>query len=58
MLDAGHGRPKRGHLSSAYSSGSRRLDTAIVPKALPYSLDYKLVTLGVLYAVWPCIAFA
>jgi hypothetical protein len=51
MLGAGHGRPERGHLTSAYSSDSRRLDTGIVPKALPYSLDYKLVTLGVPYAV-------
>jgi hypothetical protein len=51
MLGAGRGRPERGHLASAYSSGSDRLDTDIVPKALPCSLDYKLVTLGVLYAV-------
>jgi hypothetical protein len=27
------------------------LDTGIVPKALPCSLDYKLVTVGVPYAV-------
>jgi hypothetical protein len=27
------------------------LDTGIVPKALPCSLVYKLVTLGVLYVV-------
>jgi hypothetical protein len=51
MLGAGRGRPKRGHLASAYSSGSDRLDTSIVPKALPCSLDYRLVMLGVLYAV-------
>jgi hypothetical protein len=51
MLGAGRGRPERGHLASAYSSGSGRLDTSIVPKALHYSLDYKLVTLGVLYAI-------
>jgi hypothetical protein len=51
MLGAGHGRPEHRHLASAYSSGSGRLDTGIVPKALPCSLDYKLVTLGVLYAV-------
>jgi hypothetical protein len=40
MLGAGRGRPERGHLASAYSSSSSRLDTGIVPKALPYSLDY------------------
>jgi hypothetical protein len=53
MLGVGHGRPERGHLASAYisGSGSGRLDTGIVPKALPYSLDYKLVTVGVPYAV-------
>jgi hypothetical protein len=51
MLGAGRGRPKRGHLASAYSSGSGWLDTGIVPKALSYSLDYKLVTVGVPYAV-------
>jgi hypothetical protein len=51
MLGAGRGRPERGHLSSAYISGSGRLDTGIVPKALPCRLVYKLVTLGVLYAV-------
>jgi hypothetical protein len=51
MLGAGRGRPERGHLASAYSSGSGRLDTGIVPKALHCSLDYKLVTLGVLYAI-------
>jgi hypothetical protein len=51
MLGAGCGRPERGHLASAYSSGSGRLDTGIVPKALPCSLEYRLVTLGVLYAV-------
>jgi hypothetical protein len=51
MLGAGRGRPERGHLASAYSSGSDRMDTGIVPKALPYSLDYKLVTVGVPYAV-------
>ena len=42
---------ERGHLASAYSTGSGRLDTGIVPKALPCSLDYKLVTVGVPYAV-------
>jgi hypothetical protein len=51
MLGARHGRPERGHLASAYISGSSRLDTGIVPKALPCSLDYNLFTLGVLYAV-------
>jgi hypothetical protein len=51
MLGASRGRPERGHLASAYSSGSGRLDMGIVPKALPCRLDYKLVTLGVLYAV-------
>ena len=51
MLGAGRGRQERGHLASAYSTGSGRLDTGIVPKALPCSLDYKLVTVGVLYAV-------
>jgi X-X-X-Leu-X-X-Gly heptad repeat protein len=30
MLGAGHGRSKRGHLASAYSSGSGRLDTGVV----------------------------
>jgi hypothetical protein len=42
---------ERGHLASAYSTGSGRLDTGIVPKALPCSVDYKLVTVGVPYAV-------
>jgi hypothetical protein len=51
MLCGGRGRPERGHLASAYSSGSGRLDTDIVPNALPCSLDYKMGTLGVLYAV-------
>jgi hypothetical protein len=51
MLGAGHGRPEQGYLASAYSFGSGRLDTCIIPKALPCSLDYRLVTLGVLYAV-------
>jgi hypothetical protein len=51
MLGASRGRPEWGHLASAYSSGSGRLDTGIVPKALPCSLDYKLVTVGVPYAV-------
>jgi hypothetical protein len=51
MLGSGSGRPKWGHLPSSYISGSGRLDTGIVPKALPYRMDYKLVTLGVLYAV-------
>jgi hypothetical protein len=51
MLGAGRGRQEQGHLASTYSSGSGRLDTGIVPKALPCSLDYNLVTLGVLYAV-------
>jgi hypothetical protein len=58
MLGAGRGRPERGHLASAYSSDSGRLDTGIVPKALPCSLVYKLVTLGVFYVVWPFPAFA
>jgi hypothetical protein len=51
MLGAGRGRQERGHLASSYSSSSGRLDTGIVPKALPCSLDYKLVTIGVPYAV-------
>jgi hypothetical protein len=51
MLGVGRGRPERGHLASANSSGSGRLDTCIVPKALPCSLYYKLVMLGVPYAV-------
>jgi hypothetical protein len=51
MLGASRGRPERGHLASAYSSSSGRLDTGIVPKALPCSLDYKLVTVGVPYAL-------
>jgi hypothetical protein len=51
MLGVGRGRPEWGHLSSAYSTGSGRLDTGIVPKALPCGLDYKLVTVGVPYAV-------
>jgi hypothetical protein len=51
MLGVGRGRPQRGHLVSTYSSGSGRLDTGIVPKALPCSLNYKLVTLGVPYVV-------
>jgi hypothetical protein len=40
-----------GHLASAYNTGSGKLDTGIVPKALPCGLDYKLVTVGVPYAV-------
>jgi hypothetical protein len=51
MLGAGRGRPERGHLASAYIFGIGKLDTGIVPKALPCRLDYKLVTLDVLYAV-------
>jgi hypothetical protein len=51
MLGVGRGQPERGHLASAYSSGSGRLETGIVPKALPCSLDYKMVTLCVPYAV-------
>jgi hypothetical protein len=51
MLGAGCGRPKWGHLASAYIPGSGKLDTGIVPKALHCRLDYKLVTLDVLYAV-------
>jgi hypothetical protein len=35
MLGVGHGRPERGHLPSAYISGSGRLDTSIVPKLYP-----------------------
>jgi hypothetical protein len=35
MLGAGLGRPERGHLPSAYSSGSGRLDTGIVHKLYP-----------------------
>jgi hypothetical protein len=51
MLGVGRGRPGTGHLASAYSIDSGRLDTGIVPKALPCGLDYKLVTVGVPYAV-------
>jgi hypothetical protein len=51
MLGACRGRPERGHLASACSSSSGRLDTGIVLRALPCSLDYKMVTLGVPYAV-------
>jgi hypothetical protein len=51
MLGVGRSRPKRGHLASTYSTGSGRLDTGIVPKALPCGPDYKLVTVGVPYAV-------
>jgi hypothetical protein len=51
MLRAGRGRLEWEHLASAYISSSGRLDTGIGPKALPRSLDYKLVTLDVLYAV-------
>jgi hypothetical protein len=51
MSGAGRGRPKRGHLASAYSTSSRRLDMGIVPKALPCGPDYKLVTVGVPYGV-------
>jgi hypothetical protein len=51
MLDAGRGWPEWGHLAIAYSASSGRLDTGIVPKALPCSLGYKLVTVGVPYAV-------
>jgi hypothetical protein len=35
MLGAGRGRPERGHMPSAYISGSSRLDTSIVPKLYP-----------------------
>jgi hypothetical protein len=35
MLGAGLGRPKRGHLPSAYISISGRLDMDIVPKLYP-----------------------
>jgi hypothetical protein len=52
MLGAGHDRPERGHLASTYSTGSGRIDTGIVPKALPCGPDYKLVTVGVPYAVY------
>jgi hypothetical protein len=51
MLGVGRGRPERGHLPSTYSTGSGRLDTGIVPKALPCGLDYKLVTVDVPYVV-------
>jgi hypothetical protein len=51
MLGAGRGRPERGHLASAYIFWSGRLDTDVVLNALPCRLDYKLVTLDVLYAV-------
>ena len=50
MLGVGHGRPEQRHMANAYSSGSDRLDTGIVPKALPCSLDYKLVTVGDLFS--------
>jgi hypothetical protein len=46
MSGAGRSRPEQGHLASAYSFGSGRSDTGIVPKALPCSLDYKMVTVG------------
>jgi hypothetical protein len=42
MLGAGRGQQEQGHLASSYSSDSGRLDTGIVPKALPCSLDYNL----------------
>jgi hypothetical protein len=48
MLGAGRGRLEQGHLASACSSGSGRLDMGIVPKALPCRLDYKLVMLRAL----------
>jgi hypothetical protein len=51
MLGVGRGQQEQGHLASSYSSGSGRLDTGIVPNALPCSLGYKLVMLGVPYAV-------
>jgi hypothetical protein len=47
MSGVGRGRPERGLLASTYSTGSGRLDTDIVPKALPCGPDYKLVTVGV-----------
>jgi hypothetical protein len=43
MLGAGRGRPERGHLSSAYISGSCRLDTGIVPKLYP--ADWSIIWL-------------
>jgi hypothetical protein len=51
MLGASRGRLEQGNLASACSSSSGRLDMGIVPKALPCRLDYKLVTLGMLYVV-------
>jgi hypothetical protein len=42
---------ERGHLASAYSTDSSRLDMGIVPRALPCGLDYKLVTVGLPYAI-------
>jgi hypothetical protein len=35
MSGVGRGQSKRGHLASAYSSGSGRLDTGIVLKLYP-----------------------
>jgi hypothetical protein len=55
MSGAGRGRLEWGHLASTYSSGSGRLDTGIVPKALPCSLDYKLVTVGTLNQGYPLL---
>jgi hypothetical protein len=57
MLGAGRGRPGQRASGKHLYSGSGRLDTSIVSKALPCRLVYKLVTLGVLYAVWPFPAF-
>jgi hypothetical protein len=51
MLGAGLGRPERGHLPSAYISGSGRLDTGIVPKLYPAGWTISWVTSDVLYAV-------
>jgi hypothetical protein len=51
MLSASLGRPERGHLPSAYISGSGRLDTCIVPKLYPVDWTISWVTSDVLYAV-------
>jgi hypothetical protein len=51
MLDVGIGRPERGHLPSAYISGSDRLDTGIVPKLYPADWTISWVASDVLYAV-------
>jgi hypothetical protein len=51
MLGVGLGRLERGHLPSAYISGSGRLDTSIVPKLYLADWTISWVTSDVLYAV-------